>query len=520
MDFSPNEESIADFLFAVRSKGVRVWSEDGQLRYQAPRGALADGDVQLLRKRKPEIVAFLSRKSELGIEGIRIAPREGSGPVPVTPNQHWRLRTLHPGYSMRSVFPIHLSGQLDVELLKQTFINISMRHESLRTQFIFSGHDILQDVRTDPASLSMVDLSTVPEACRMAEVRRIIDYHNHDKIDPTSDPLFMGTLLRLGETEFVLLTHCHDCISDATSGGIFSRDFWTLYVQSVRKMKSSLSPVPIQQPDFAVWLQRSESHWNKQHYAYWKNRLSGAVRARLFPRESPPPTVRNHIAIFQSRIGSDVTTALRALGRQRQTSLGMIVMTAWTAMMLRWCNTSDIVLAFLTSGRIHSEVRNSIGCFMSPLYLRIEIGEHDRLVDLTSRITEEYGTAYEHHDFGRLLTHESDVECLKNPIFNWLPREVLVDPATVIMSAGGGGLVNELKILPFDYQPPPRHDVKWDLEPAFAFIETDDKIIVRIYYRADRIAVGQVQRLAENVERFAALFCEDPTAEVSSLSCA
>lgn len=515
-------ESVADLLFEMRSKGVRVWSQDGQLRYQARKGALSGEEAEKLHRYKSDIVSFLQRGTSSGAREFRLAPRQVYSPVRATPNQQWRLRTLYPHYSARPVQPIHLSGLLDVGLLRQAFADLAQRHESLRTNFIEVGGEIWQSVRPEAGPIfSIVDLTQASPTNRIHEANIFIDQLGRERIDLTAstEPLFSATLLKLEDTEHILLIHCFDCITDASSGSILWRDLWTLYFQSTSKIPASLPSISIQHADFADWVHKSDPSWLEKHAGYWSDRLAGASRIRLFPEEKRRPSSPNCMKVLPFQLGRDVTTGLRAIGQRYQTSLGMVVFAAWAGMMLRWCKSTDIAVAFLTSGRMHPEIANTIGCFMSPIYLRIDVDAKSRFIDLLPRIGREYGVATEHHDFGRLLTQDSSVPSIGNPLLNWLPREVFPDSTAVFQRIGSEASNSELKILPFEFQATPRSDVKWDFEPSLALIETSDEIVGRIHYRADLFSRPSMGRLAENVKRFATCLQRDPTVTLESLSC-
>jgi hypothetical protein len=71
-------DSVADILFALRSKGVTLWAEDGRLRYHAVEGTLTSEDIGKIRGRMGEIVAFCQRSCPEQLTNSALLPRTRS----------------------------------------------------------------------------------------------------------------------------------------------------------------------------------------------------------------------------------------------------------------------------------------------------------------------------------------------------------------------------------------------------------------------------------------------------------
>ena len=51
--------AIFEFLSLLNNLDIKIWIEDGQLRFRAPKGAMTDELKQQIKERKAEIIAFL-----------------------------------------------------------------------------------------------------------------------------------------------------------------------------------------------------------------------------------------------------------------------------------------------------------------------------------------------------------------------------------------------------------------------------------------------------------------------------
>src|SRR5262245_19486305 len=85
-------EGIAAILADFRSKGIRLWSECGQLHYSAPKGSLTPGDIEGLRLARREIVAFLETSSGVNALELALQPRRRFDRAPLAFSQLFHLQ--------------------------------------------------------------------------------------------------------------------------------------------------------------------------------------------------------------------------------------------------------------------------------------------------------------------------------------------------------------------------------------------------------------------------------------------
>src|SRR5688572_20591829 len=109
---------IAEVLGCVRRKGIKLWSQDGELRYRAPKGALTAEEARQLWSFREQLVALLSNDS---VRPPPLEPRSRSQHVPLTFSQlaHWRTNRLAERTTTRSLAAAtRLRGPLHVSLLR------------------------------------------------------------------------------------------------------------------------------------------------------------------------------------------------------------------------------------------------------------------------------------------------------------------------------------------------------------------------------------------------------------------
>ncbi len=519
---------ISDVLFKMRAKGVRIWTDNNQLRYQAASSALSSQDLAELRLLRSQIIEFLEHFSAPSQSVLEppLEPRLSGDCVPMTFSQQlmWRMKGLDKHHSTRSVFTAtRLRGRLRIELLQACFIYLISHHESLRTKIVTSGDVPRQVIDSIPGSdLQFADLTAGSAESPEPAAARFVQQLATEPIDVRVDPLFVARLLRLDQDDHVLVIAMDHLISDGASVGILLRDLWTLYGRATVGQSLRLPKLPVQFADYAVWQSKAGRFWTEAHGSYWSERLAGAERNRLFADHERIQTARPMLERFPVRFGRTLTMRLRELSRKERTTLAMSVLCVYAALLFRWSNKNDLVIPFQTTGRLCPEVQNTIGFFASDLLLRIELFEQDSFLDLLRRVTREYGLACEHHDLGRIAAGKPQPPFLRNACINWVPREFNVHPEALTASTDDFE-IDGLNLTPFPVDTvlisEDHDDSEWCVEPILFLSETDEGVSGIVMYRADCVTLDAIHRFECNLRFFAEVFEHEPGTRVTSLAC-
>ena len=513
------QDSVSDILFKMRCKGVRIWADNGRLRYHAPDGPLNAEETENLRARRTEILEFLQRARPSAEIGPELAPRSHSEPVPLAFSQQWWWNgfELDRRPSLRMVFEaLRLSGRLSTPALRRSLTELVCRHEALRTRIVDSGEQLTQHI--DPPIepiLETINLSRLSEKERGIEIRRLAEQIVNEPFWVSSGPLFAVRLLRLADREHVLVIALDHMISDAASLGILRHEMFTLYAQCVRGLPCSLAKIPIQFADYAVWQQRADPLWRQRHGPYWMQRLSGAEPIKLFADERLQSTPVVRWAMLPIEFGEVLSSTLRALSSVQRTTCVMSVLTAYVACILRVSGRTDVVVPFVTSGRLYPQVHNTIGFFGTPMLLRIELREGDSYLDLLVRVTQEYAAAYEHQDSCRMARQIPCPEVMRNPSFNWIPREFHTSHGA---ESHEHGLEDPLSMEQYHLDIVLR-DVDWGSQLGLLISDTNDGISGGLRYRSDMFSLSTMERLLRTFRACAEALANEPKARVIAGSC-
>jgi hypothetical protein len=310
---------IVEFLSYLRSRDIQIFiegdriSETGsspvpqeqvRLRCNAPEGTLTPELRAEIQERKAEIISFLrtANRTTNHTSTSLVPISRDEIPLSFAQQRLWFLDQLIPNNAFYNTpAAVRITGSLNLDALEQTFNEIVLRHEALRTTFVtVEGQPVQAIAPTLTIPLPVIDLRDLPDAERENEAQRLTTQEAQRPFDLSKSPLLRVTLLRLDETEYVLSLILHHIVSDGWSMGVLIQEIAALYTTKSNGKPSSLPPLPIQYADFAYWQRQwlqtvgatHESPLQAQ-LAYWRQQLDGISMLNL-PTDRPRPAVQTY----------------------------------------------------------------------------------------------------------------------------------------------------------------------------------------------------------------------------------
>ena len=357
-------------------------------------------------------------------EAIPRIPPGTPPPLSFAQQRLWFLHRLEPGNAAYNLpTATLLNGPLDIPALERSLNEIIRRHSTLRASFPSANHTPVQILAPELAlSLPVIDLSGLAPDAREAEVRLSAKEDAGHPFDLDAGPLLRASLLRLGESEHVLLLNVHHIVADGWSLTILFRELAANYEAFREGKPSPLPELPIQYADFAAW-QRAALPCKTLagQIAYWKQQLHEAPLFEL-PPDHPRPTAPSFCGAKQSlRLPRPLTEALSALGRRENATLFMTLLAAFKTLLFRWTRQADICIGTPVAGRNHVELERLIGFFNNTLVLRTDASGDPTFLELLAKVRETALGAFFHQDvpFEKLVEELNPDRSLgRTPLFN------------------------------------------------------------------------------------------------------
>ncbi|WP_030513341.1 non-ribosomal peptide synthetase [Nocardia sp. NRRL WC-3656] len=313
----------------------------------------------------------------------RLEPAARGERIPLSPAQQrmWVINQLDPQSPAYNIpLAIRLTGDLDVDALRQAVADVVERHEVLRTRYPAGG----------PGGLPYQEILSVREALpeglpveATAEPIDRIAALMETGFDVTQQVPVRALLLRSGSDQVLALV-IHHIAGDGSSMAPLARDLMTAYVARTGGREPGWAPLEVQYADFAIWQRRAigtdddpDSVAAKQ-LAYWRDRLAGVSGSPLLAPDHPRPAVpsmRGESIGFA--IPAAVHEGLVRIAREHNSSLFMVVHAALAVLLARQSGTADVVVGTPIAGRGERALDDLVGMFVNTLTLRTGVDTTD-----------------------------------------------------------------------------------------------------------------------------------------------
>ena len=344
---------------------------------------------------------------------LRPAPREKHLPLSFAQERLWLLDQLEPASNTYNI-PIfmRLQGSLNVAALERALGEIVRRHEVLRTTFKLAGDQPVQIIApASQSNLTLVDLSEEESLTRELVMERFAQDEARRPFDLSLGPLLRTCMLRMSETDHVLLTTMHHAISDGWSLRVFRSELAVLYNSYLNGQPSPLLEQTIQYADFAVWQKEwLQGEVLEEHLSYWTRQFSDAPSVLELPTDRPRPAMQSFRgARRRFTVEESLWRELKGLAQSEGCTVFMVLMGVSAVLLNRYADQDDIVIGTPIANRSHSETEGLIGCFVNTVALRVDLSGDPSFRQLMRRVRDVALGAYAHQD----MPFEKLVEALQ-----------------------------------------------------------------------------------------------------------
>lgn len=416
-----------DLLARLREANIRLWLEEGEIRYRAPKGAMTPELASQIVEHKQELQRILQAAQTVPIRAAPdLAPRERPAYPPLSFAQErlWFLHQLegdHPAYNVFKAFS--LSGPLDIARLRDSLGEVIARHESLRMTFPDRGGIPYQNIsNTNEFPFVLEDLQSLGAAARQRRLEELCLATIREPFNLARGPLLRTTLIQLEAETYILLLAMHHIITDGWSFDVLVREIVRAYEQRAAGSEKKTFPLPLQYTDFTLW-QRS---WLTQealtpYIEFWAKDLAGAPEiTTLTPDRPRPPEATFDGAMLPLRLDGHLSASIRELGARTGTTAYMIILAAFAALLHRYTQMNDIVIGAPVANRSHVDLEDLIGFFVNSLALRLDLSGDPSFEQLLARVRNKtlMGLSYQDLPFELLVKHlHTERDLSRNPLF-------------------------------------------------------------------------------------------------------
>ena len=457
--------------------------------------------------------ALSEEKRALLLRAIQ-QPGRSSNTFPLSFAQErlWLLDQMESDPSIYNVFGgLRLKGVLKSELLLDAINEVIQRHASLRTIFPVLDDQPMQIVLPKlEIEMTRADLSRSPAGRREDELNRFADLAADQRLDLSKGPLIFSKLVKLTDTEHVLLVGIHHIVVDIWSIGIFTEELLAIYESLSTQQPTPLTQPPLQYSDFSKWQRQQVAGPKlKEQARFWKKNLEALPSLLPFPTDRPRGDAQSmRGGTVEVDLSPELLLGLQKLASDTGSTMFMLLMASFQVLLWKHSGLKDIVVASPIANRDRRELRGVIGYFLNTLLFRSNLSPQGSFMNLLESVKQTSLDAYENQDLPFEVLVETvgkEREMSKRPLFQAML--ILQQRSTETTSAAG------LTIEPIQLP------MKWShSEIAFWIFQSNQDFKGMLSYDLDLFDHQTMERVARRLTQLLHQIVQDPTRALEDLS--
>uniref|UniRef100_UPI0021E52480 non-ribosomal peptide synthetase n=1 Tax=Mycobacterium simulans TaxID=627089 RepID=UPI0021E52480 len=297
---------------------------------------------------------------------------------------------------------VRLTGDLDVEALRDAIGDVIERHESLRTRFIGEQgtpyQQILEVDEYEPV-FAVIDVDNEQQIAS-----QISNAASH-LFDLAVEIPIRTELLQLSKVEHVLVVVIHHIAADGASMIAFFSDLVRAYTDRSEGRKPRWSPLSLQYGDYTLWQQEFLGSRDDpasvlgRQLSYWHSELKGAPEEMALPFDRPRPTQPSFAGdVVHFVVDTDLQEQVKQLAQRCEATASMVYQAALAVLLNKLGAGDDLTIGGLMSGRTDTALSELVGFFVNTWVLRVQTTGNPSFTELLAQVRHKALAAYNHQD--------------------------------------------------------------------------------------------------------------------------
>jgi len=278
---------------------------------------------------------------------------------------------------------LKLTGELDVERVRQAFQELINRHEILRTSFMMLEGELVQRIHEGIEIDFEYKVETLGDGADLMS----------DFIQPfdLSRPSQLRVKLIKLSDHYLLMIDMHHIVSDGMSIGTFINEFTALY------NGKPLESLTHQFKDYSEWMKDRDLSDQQE---YWINEFGDEIPVLDLPLDYVRPKEQSFEgSMVGLEVGKELGDKLRKLATETGTTEYMIFLASAMVLLGKYGNQEDVVIGSPISGRTHKDTEQMLGMFVNTLAMRGRPEGDKSFESLLKEVKESSLKAYEHQEY-------------------------------------------------------------------------------------------------------------------------
>jgi amino acid adenylation domain-containing protein len=381
--------SIDEIFEDLQAEKIRIWIEDGKLRYRAPKGGLEPSLKQELIERKQEIMSAIPNIE--ASPNVIVDKDSRYEPFPLTDIQqaYWVGRS---GVYDDGKVGVHgyleIENAFDIDRLNKSWNRVVQRHEMLRAVVTQNGEQkILEEVPN--YHIELTDMKNKSPAETTDYLKNVFDEMSHQVLSAESWPLFDIRATQLEENRVRLHVSLDLLMADLWSLFIVFQD-WADYIEDE---KNEFPPLEISFRDYVLAEQdyRSTEAYKKSEQ-YWFNRLETLPLGPDLPLAQSTEGVNTlEFQRHDNRLSVDSWRKLKEKAKTHGITSSGILFAAYSEILGRWSKSADFNLNLTLFNRmpLHPQINKIVGDFTTTVLLEVNHNKSESFIERGKRLQQQ-----------------------------------------------------------------------------------------------------------------------------------
>ncbi|WP_329307355.1 amino acid adenylation domain-containing protein [Streptomyces sp. NBC_01260] len=367
-----------------------------------------------------------------------IPPRDPARRVPLSPAQHdlWVYDSLYPGTpALNLCAAYHFERPVDPAHLEAALTLIQRHHDILRTRIVTDPSGELHVEFPDDGTFGLEheDLrgtgGTIDEA---------FEAFRNRPFDLSRDKLIRARFVRVGGQRSTLMLSLHHTISDWWSFDVLQNEFAQAYGALRDGLEPPLTRPDVQYADFSSWQDELvEAGVFGSRLDFWRRYLADPPGPLTVPGAGTGTAAEGDgIANVPFHIDAATTAAVRALARERGSSVYVVLMAAFAVLAHRVSGADDLVIGTPIANRAAKGLDQVIGYVMNAVPTRWQVRPDRSFADVLAGFAVDFPDLMANADVpvGRIVSAAAPERSAgRAPLYQWVFMHLTQQPSVTVM---------------------------------------------------------------------------------------
>ncbi|KVW47251.1 condensation domain-containing protein [Burkholderia ubonensis] len=383
----------------------------------------------------------------------------------------------------------HVTGDVNLPALRQSFDIVGRRHEALHCYFVHEGAAV--ERRLDPDAQAGIRCLNIDDTELPRDIATLSARLSSDLIEQTIDlsraPLYRVVLAELGRRDWLVVICAHHIILDGPGLHLWLREVSAVYAEILATGSATPALAAPQQSTYLAWLdaQLSGEIVGEAVNAFRQTMTGADTTISFAPAERTsggPGLMRGS---YRIPFSEKACAAVSGFAADHGCSHYAALITAWNIVIYRRLGMQDMTIRAAGSARDHAEFAQMIGMLWAPLYVRCQFSSDTTVGQLAglAQASVARSQAFLHMPFDTL------VDALRPEI------DMEKTPPNFHFTLHGNRLDRSLRLEGAEVSPLSFERIDHGADIKIHMNDGGDRLTGRLVYRADRLSESFVDEL-------------------------